>query len=119
MKSFELLGEMALVLMKAGDFETQMQTALNLLGEYTGVSRVYIFIDNTDDMTISNTFEWCNESVDHHIDYLQNMPDSNFPSWKKILREKGVMYSENIQELPDDLIKFLNLKGSNQFCRIL
>ncbi|HKL86786.1 MAG TPA: PAS domain S-box protein [Treponemataceae bacterium] len=111
MKSFELLGEMALVLMKAGDFETQMQTALNLLGEYTGVSRVYIFIDNTDDMTISNTFEWCNESVDHHIDYLQNMPDSNFPSWKKILREKGVMYSENIQELPDDLIKILEPQG--------
>ncbi|HZK19427.1 MAG TPA: PAS domain S-box protein [Treponemataceae bacterium] len=111
MKSFELLGEMALVLMKAGVFETQMQTALDLIGEYTGVSRVYIFIDNTDEMTTSNTFEWCNEGVAPHIEHLQNMPDSNTPSWKKILREQGFMYSENIQELPIDLIEILEPQG--------
>lgn len=107
MKSFELLSEIALTFVTSDNFDFQMQSILNKIGNYTQVSRVYIFINSTDGTTTSNTYEWCNEGISPQIDDLQNLPFEIIPSWKEILLREGRVYSENILELPADLVAIL------------
>ena len=55
----------------------------------------------------SNTFEWVNHGIEAHIDDLQDLPYEVIPSWKKLLFEEGMVYSENISDLPIDLYEIL------------
>ncbi|MBT4364424.1 MAG: PAS domain-containing protein, partial [Desulfobacteraceae bacterium] len=103
----ELLSEIALELNSLIDFEKRINTTLEKIGRHTNVSRVYIFEDVSDGMATANTFEWCNIDILHQKDDLQGIPYEIIPSWKKILLDDGRVYSENIHELPEDLIEIL------------
>lgn len=93
------------------DFEEKTSEALRIIGEHTKVSRVYIFKDSDDGLLTSNTYEWCNTGIERQIAKLQDIPYSLIPSWKPILLEKGIIYSENISELPQDLRDMLEPQG--------
>jgi PAS domain S-box-containing protein len=99
----ELLSEIALGINSLDNFDKRINIILEKIGIHNGVSRVYIFEDHDDGLATSNTFEWCNKNIPSQIHELQNIPYSSFPSWKKILLEKGRVYSENISELPADI----------------
>ena len=73
------------------------------IGKYTDVSRVYIIIDSSDGKTSSNKYEWCNIDINPQINDLQDIPYDEIPSLRKFLIEEGMVYSENIHDLPDDL----------------
>ncbi len=88
-------------------FEKKTYEALRNIGEHTDVSRVYIFEDGKDGLSTTNTYEWCNEGIEPQIDQLQHVPYSVFPSWKKILKKNGLIYSEDISELPKDVYDIL------------
>lgn len=93
------------------DFEEKTSEALRIIGEHTKVSRVYIFEDSDDGLLTSNTYEWCNTDIEGQIAKLQDIPYTLISSWKPILLEKGIIYSENISELPQDLIYILEPQG--------
>jgi len=99
----EILSEISLNYNSLQDFEKKNAETLRIIGEHTQVSRVYIFEDSTDGLHTSNTFEWCNTGIVPQIDELQNIPYSIIPSWKNMLLEKGIIYTENVKELPDDI----------------
>lgn len=82
-----------------------------LLGEHTNVSRVYIFEDDLSGETTSNTYEWCNTGVAPQKKRLQGLRYASIPSWKRILSEKGRVFSTNIKELPADLVEVLEPQG--------
>ena len=107
----KILADIAQNFLSLENFPEKVNTALQKLGELTGVSRLYIFEDSADGLTTSNTYEWCNEGIEPQIDALQEIPYEYIPSWKKILFEKGKVFSTNIQELPDDLIVILEPQG--------
>ena len=96
----ELLSEIALELNSVDEFEKRINAILRKIGIHSNVSRVYIFEDSEDGLSTCNTFEWCNEGVLPQIDHLQDIPYDLIPSWKKILFEKGCVFSEDISELP-------------------
>jgi len=102
-----ILSEIALELNSLESFSKRMQLVLQKIGKHTGVSRTYIFENSTDGLTTSNTFEWCNNGIENQIDELQDIPYEILPSWKEILFTNGRVYSENIQELPEDLREIL------------
>lgn len=54
--------------------------ALEIIGETTGVDRVYIFELHDERRKLSNTYEWCYEGIEPMIDILQNL-DSDVFSW--------------------------------------
>ncbi len=103
----EILSSISLNYNSLQDFEQKTIETLRIIGEHTQVSRVYIFEDSADGLFTSNTFEWCNTDITPQINKLQNIPYSSFPSWKPILQEKGIIYSENILELPQDIVAIL------------
>jgi PAS domain S-box-containing protein len=93
--------------LNSGAFYGKLDKLMEKLGIHTGVSRVYIFEDSENSETTSNTFEWCNSGISPQLQELQNIPYNIIPSWKRILEEKGMIFSTNIMELPDDLVKVL------------
>jgi signal transduction histidine kinase/DNA-binding NarL/FixJ family response regulator len=99
----EILSEISLNYNSLQDFDEKTNETLRIIGEHTQVSRVYIFEDSTDGLLTSNTFEWCNTDILPQINELQNIPYTMIQSWKPILLEKGIIHSENIAELPQDL----------------
>jgi len=103
----ELLSDIALELNSLEEFEDKINQVLHKIGTHSGVSRVYIFEDSPDGLLTNNTFEWCNEKITPQKDELQNLPYTLIPSWKKFFFDKGLVYSENISELPDDLREIL------------
>ncbi len=105
------LADISQSLLSIDDLNTTLSETVVQIGKYINVSRVYIFEDNTDGTHTSNTYEWCNEGVAPQIQDLQDIPYEIIPSWKKILNEKGHVFSTNIQELPADLISVLEPQG--------
>ncbi len=107
MKSFELLSKIALTMVNANGFSEQINCILEIVGEFIDVSRCYIFLDDRDSTKTSNTFEWCNDGIEPQIEELQAIPYEIIPSWRKMLVEEGRIYSEDIFELPKDVVKIL------------
>jgi PAS domain S-box-containing protein len=88
-----------------------LNDVLKLVGEHTGVSRVYIFEDFDNGQTTSNTFEWCNSGISPQIDELQDIPYEIIPSWKNFLSREGRIFSQDITELPEDIFVKLAPQG--------
>lgn len=98
-----LLSEIALDLNSVENFEHRIESVLAKIGKHTQVSRVYVFEDDAEGLITRNTFEWCNQGISPQIDQLQEVSYKSIPSLKYYLKNKGRIYSENIQELPPDL----------------
>jgi len=103
MKNFKLISKIALTIIKNTHFDDQMNSIIEIIGQYTQVSRAYIFVDNNKNMTTSNIFEWCNAEIDSQIELFQELPYKTIPSWRQILLKEGMIYSKNTMELPEDI----------------
>lgn len=111
LKQQEILTEISVNYNSIADFESNTQEVVRIIGQHTGISRVYIFEDSANGLTTSNTYEWCNDGIKPQIMELQNIPYSEFPSWKRILEEEGILYSEKIEELPVDIRFIIEHQG--------
>ena len=103
----KLLADVAQLLNKPGDFDDVINTVIRLVGQHSDVSRVYIFENSADEQFTSNTHEWLNKGIEGKKAELQMLPFDKVPSWKKIISQEGRIFSENIQELPQDIIDIL------------
>lgn len=65
--------------------------SLQIMGEFVGADRVYIFDYNFRNDTSSNTYEWCSEGVEPQIDNLQNIPNDMAYSWIKMHKEGNII----------------------------
>jgi hypothetical protein len=65
-----------------------------------------------------NVYEYCNEGIDPQIDNLQNVPLDIISEWVEINKKESIYYP-NIQELPENELKYLlgtkNQKSSLRF----
>ncbi|MBL7128972.1 MAG: PAS domain S-box protein, partial [Ignavibacteria bacterium] len=107
----KVLSQVTHLLTDLKNFDSNLNKALQLIGEHHNVSRVYIFEDTEDGKFTNNTFEWCNVGIEPQIDELQDFPYSILPSWKKILKKKGMILSQNIYKLPRDITFILEPQG--------
>ena len=103
----KLLADISQLLIRPVELKAVLHEVLQIVGIHTGVSRVYIFEDIKNGDATSNTYEWCKEGITPQIDLLQEIPYKKIPSWKKIFSREGLILSENINDLPNDLLKFL------------
>ncbi len=102
-----LLADISKSLQMTQNLGRTVNQILKLLGEHTGVSRVYIFEDDPTGALCNNTFEWCNRGIEPQINNLQGVPYEIIPSWKPMLEKDGRIFSTNIYELPGDLVEIL------------
>jgi PAS domain S-box-containing protein len=99
----ETLSDVALELNQIKEFDLVVDNVLQKIGQHSNVSRVYVFEDTADSLFCNNTYEWCNTKIVPQINELQKVPYEIIPSWKKFLLDDGLVFSENIQDLPEDL----------------
>ena len=107
----EVISQVSLFFNSPNEFSEQVDTTLTFIGQFTKVSRVYIFKDGNEGTKTSKTYEWCNKDIIPQKDELQNVPYENIPSWKKMLEKDGRIYSNNIYKLPDDIVQILEPQG--------
>ena len=92
-------------------FET-FNELLAHVGRQLNVSRVYIFENNDDNTTCSNTFEWCNEGIPPEIDNLQNVSYiTDIEGWPDVFDEHGVFYCTDIMTLEPHFRAILEPQG--------
>jgi PAS domain S-box-containing protein len=107
-----LLSNVAVELNTLSSFNEKVNNSLKIIGEHLGISRLYIFENTPDISATSNTFEWCGEGVSPQIEELQDIPyNEAIPSWKYMLMNDGIVYSENIYNLPEDVVAVLEPQG--------
>ncbi|MBR6521855.1 MAG: diguanylate cyclase [Oscillospiraceae bacterium] len=85
---------------------------LSYVGQQLNVSRVYIFENNDDNTTCSNTFEWCNEGISPEKDSLQNVSYiEDIPGWPEVYNERGIFYCTDISSLAPQFRSILEPQG--------
>lgn len=63
------------------EMEAKIQSSLQLLGNFVGADRAYIFEYNWEARTYSNTFEWCAPGIASVRDTYQNQPLHILNDW--------------------------------------
>jgi PAS domain S-box-containing protein len=76
--------------------------AIQTIGNFLDVDRVYIFKYRSANSTLENTHEWCGESIESHISRMNNIPLERV-SWlvDQINAGKDV-YIPRVEDLPDE-----------------
>lgn len=91
----KLLSEISSDFIHTTDIDASIIKSFVKLGAITQASRIYLFMLDAEQGTMSNTHEWCAEGVSAEKDNLQNLPLSIFPWLMKKL------YNKEIIEIPD------------------
>lgn len=109
-------------LYESRNLEATINELLAFIGNQFNVSRVYIFENNDDNTTCSNTFEWCNEGISPEKDHLQNVSYiTDIPGWPDVYDERGVLYCTDVKDLPENARQILEPQGIKSMlqCAIL
>ncbi len=73
---------------------------LGRLGKFMGVDRAYIFIFNSDGVTMNNTHEWRASGVESYIEEFANVPRSTLPYMMNFLNKMEPFIISNVEDLP-------------------
>lgn len=110
----DVVGRVFQYLYQNTNSDTIIQNVLKSIGEYLGVSRVYIFENSKDNQTCSNTYEWCAAGIEPQIDALQNFPYASVGGWEAYFRRfdrHGTFLVESVSALDKDLRTALEVQG--------
>jgi len=88
-----------------------INTSLAHIGEYAGVSRVYIFEKNVDESTISCTYEWCDTGVTSIKERFQNTPVEKLQAWFDVFDTGEIINASDINTLNPQITEILNSCG--------
>jgi len=86
----------------AARVDDELQQALEELGHFTQVDRVYIFRFNADGTAMDNTHEWCAEGIEPQIENLQGLTLESLPWWSARLRNREIINVPDICALPEE-----------------
>lgn len=93
--------------------DNSINKMMALVGETFDVSRVYIFEDNEDGTTCSNTFEWCNNGIDPEIENLRNVSYEKDlgGSYRDNFNDDNIFYCHDINTLIPLQREILSVQG--------
>jgi len=99
-------------LYESRDVEATINEVLAFIGTHFNVSRVYIFENNRENTTCSNTFEWCNQGIEPQKDFLQDLNyEEDLPGWKEVYEPTGVLYCSDVSELAPHIRAIVEPQG--------
>jgi len=104
LRNQEFLLNFSNYLNSSGKFEHKVNNSLNILGKYTGASRIYIFEDYGNGKMTRNTFEWCKFGIEPEKEQYQRIAyNIHLPNWKALLIKDGIIYFNDINLAPSHL----------------
>ncbi len=81
------------------DLDYSINRVLALVGQFSGVDRVYLFHYDYEKETMSNTHEWCASGINPDIQNLQDMPYTELLEWVSSHRRGEVVYIPDVKGL--------------------
>ena len=95
------------------DYDFAVNNSLKELGEFIGADRIYLFDYNFENLTCSNSHEWCSKGVSPEIENLQNVPLEDIPEWVNTHIKGDVMYIPDVYALEkgNNIRKILEPQG--------
>lgn len=116
-----IVGYVFTTLYESNNFDQSIKEVLSIIGKQFEVSRAYIFENAEDNLTTSNTYEWCNEGITPEIDGLQNLDFKEYGNYEQLFGDDSIFYCRDINILPYDQKKILSEQGicSTLQCAIL
>lgn len=112
-RQHELLSEISYTFNTNSPIANKCSKVLELLGQFTNSSRVYIFENFPEKGITSNTFEWCNRGITPQLNNLQEVPLDMVMSWAN----KSEYFTSNdlANDLPPDLAEIMISQGIESF----
>ena len=99
-------------LYESRDLFATIDGLLGYVGEQLNVDRVYIFENNADNTTCSNTFEWCNVGITPEKENLQDVSYvEDIAGWDGVYDENGIFYCTDITTLAPHFRAILEPQG--------
>ena len=87
----------------AEELEQAVELTLAEIGGFFEVDRCYIFQNDPDALSMSNTFEWCSPGTSAQIDNLQHLNMARFPWMETQLQMQQVVHIPDVAKLDDSL----------------
>jgi len=84
------------------ELEREIDRALRMTGEFTGVDRSYTFFYDFERQLTSNTHEWCREGIEPMIEVLQDVPLEGLDDWMDAHLKGETMHVPWVEDLPVD-----------------
>ncbi len=84
------------------DLDKSINRVLALVGEFSGVDRVYLFHYDFEKGTMSNTHEWCASGITAEIQNLQDISNEVVPEWLATHRQGNVVYIPDVNVLKEN-----------------
>ncbi len=75
---------------------------LQIVGEYAGVDRSYVFLFRDNQKVMDNTHEWCAQGIEPQIENLQGVPSKIVPWWMQRLLKHEIIHIPRVSELPPE-----------------
>lgn len=111
LRSERMLADISQAFLGKGDYEAAFETACRLLGEGTGVSRVYIFENFDNNSRCCNTVEWVNSGITPVKDELQDVSYDSLRYWRITLESGERICAHDISTLPREVVEILEWQG--------
>ena len=99
------------ILQSTENISDALNASLEEIGSHADVSRAYIFENNVDGLTVSNTYEWCNEGITSEIDNLQYIAIERLKDWYKTFDGGKYICASNIGSLDQSSFETLEAQG--------
>ena len=99
------------ILQSTENISDALNASLEEIGSHADVSRAYIFENNVDGLTVSNTYEWCNEGITSEIDNLQYIAIERLKDWYKTFDGGKYICTSNIGSLDQSSFETLEAQG--------
>ncbi|MBQ3140777.1 MAG: diguanylate cyclase, partial [Clostridia bacterium] len=99
-------------LYESHDAAATISKILAQVGTQLNVSRVYIFENNDENTTCSNTFEWCNTDIVPQKENLQDVSYiTDIPGWPDAFDESGLFYCTDVALVDEPYRSILEPQG--------
>ena len=89
------------VVQSSENLENAINAALLEIGKYTDVSRTYIFEKSYNNLSITNTYEWCNRGITPEKYNLQEVSIEPVQRWFDLFEKGEFIYASDISNLPE------------------
>jgi PAS domain S-box-containing protein len=106
----KLISDITRLLHMSPDCQSDFENVLAMVGEHTGVSRVYIFKDDAGGATTSVKYEWCKSGVSPTKEDMQGISYSTFPGFKELLISNTAKFFIS-DSLPDSIKEITDLQN--------
>ena len=98
------------------EVDAQINLALELIGEFSHIDRVYLFQYSPDGKTMDNTHEWAGAGITSYINDFKNVPIDVLPYMMGQIQKMQIFHAPSVKDLPEEaaIDKAELLKEKNQ-----